>query len=416
MNTNLHFVFLQGMPSPFFRRIADRLAAAGCRVTGINFCFGDRLFWGDRDAVDYRGSLAAWPRFFADFLGSNAVTDIVLLGEQRNYHKPAVALAKARGIRVTVTDFGYLRPDWITLEPDGMCGNSTFPREPERIRRIAASVPKADLTARFTDSVEDMSRADQAYHWGNLLRNWRYPRYRRSDMRPHPLLYYPFTALQPLRARLQGDRKTAHVSTLLASGARYFVFPLQLEHDFQIVAYSPFDEMETPIRMVIGSFAMHAGADNRLAIKVHPFDPGLRNWRRIIARLAKAHGVADRIDYFDCNDLDEMIRGAAGMVTVNSTSGIRALQLGCPVKLLGQAMYDVPGLVFQGALDHFWSEAAPPDPALAGDFINAIAATIQIRGTFFSEPGLSAAVDAAAERLVSGRVGMTLGPSADVVA
>lgn len=125
---DLHFVFLQGMPSPFFSRVGQELSARGCKVTGINLSFGDWYFWCGENTVNYRGSVAQWPSFIGDFFDRESVTDLVLLGEQRTYHKDAIALAKLRNIRVSVTDFGYLRPDWITLEQDGMSGNSLFPK------------------------------------------------------------------------------------------------------------------------------------------------------------------------------------------------------------------------------------------------------------------------------------------------
>jgi capsular polysaccharide export protein len=40
---------------------------------------------------------------------------------------------------------------------------------------------------------------------------------------------------------------------------------------------------------------------------------------------------------------------AAGVVTVNSTAGLQALREGKPVVALGRALYDMPGLTFQGA-------------------------------------------------------------------
>ena len=63
-----HFLFLQGMPSPFFPRIAQALREHGHRCTRINFCLGDRLFWHGPDAIDYRGDLAGWPRYLEAFL------------------------------------------------------------------------------------------------------------------------------------------------------------------------------------------------------------------------------------------------------------------------------------------------------------------------------------------------------------
>ena len=90
-----HFVFLQGMPSPFFSRIAAALRANGCRTTRINLCFGDLLFWRGPDAVNYRGSYRGWPDYIDRFFVRESVTDVVLLGEQRRYHREAVAAAQA---------------------------------------------------------------------------------------------------------------------------------------------------------------------------------------------------------------------------------------------------------------------------------------------------------------------------------
>ncbi|WP_295386854.1 capsular biosynthesis protein [uncultured Thiodictyon sp.] len=401
----LHFVFLQGMPSPFFSRIGDRLSRAGCQVTGINLCFGDWFFWNGGETINYRGSLDAWPRFLDEFCAINTVTDLVLLGEQRNYHQRAVAVAQARGVRVTVTDFGYLRPDWITLERDGMGGNSRFPRSVEAIRALAMRLPAPDLTRRYSDSALRMAVGDLLYSFGNALLWWLFPRYQRSDKRPHPFIYAPASARRLLRARAGQRRAAAALQALRARTERYFVFPLQLEHDFQIVAYSPFTNLDEPIRLVIASFARHAAPDTCLLIKAHPWDPGVKNWAKRVGRWAAEVGVATRVVYIDGGNLDEMIHGSAGLVTVNSTSGIRALQLGSPVKLLGQAVYDVPGLTFQGHLDAFWSTAQPPDTGLVESFIRALTGTIQIRGVFFSEPGLTAAVTAAVERLLTQAVG-----------
>ena len=84
---------------------------------------------------------------------------------------------------------------------------------------------------------------------------------------------------------------------------------------------------------------------------------------------------------------------------VNSTVGVAALQAGVPVVTLGAAVYDMPGLTWQDGLDGFWTGAAPPDPRNVADFVHALAGTVQLRGVFYTEPGLSAAVKATAARL-----------------
>lgn len=404
--SDLHFLFLQGLPSAFFSRIARQLSALGCGVTGINLCVGDQLFWRGPNTVNYRGRLSDWPEFIAGFLDNNKITDIVLLGEQRSYHKHAIEAAKARNIRVTVTDFGYLRPDWITLERDGMNGNSRFPKDPEEILMLARDAPKADLSKRYTDSFWIMAVGDMLYHFGNYFIGWLFPHYRRPYKRDHPILHYLSIGRRLLFSRSGHRHATQRLSELKAGNARYFVFPLQLENDFQIVAYSPFDSLEDAIRLVIKSFAGNADADTRLLVKVHPLDPGLKNWKKFIYSLANELGIGARLDYFDGGNLDEIISGSEGMISVNSTAGIRALQLGSPVMTLGDAIYDVSGLTYQGQLDSYWTEAKRPDAAFVDAFVNAITCSIQIRGVFYSEPGLSAAVSEAVDRLYGLKVGL----------
>ncbi len=403
-----HFVFLQGMPSPFFRRIAHQLQHRHHRVTGICFSAGDWLFWQGLPKVNYRGRLRHWGLFFRQFCLSNQVTDLVLLGEQRRYHKQAVAIAQELGLRVTVTDFGYLRPDWITLERDGMSANSRFPRNPDIIRQQAAQLPDADLTVKFHDDADAMARGDLLYSFTNVFFWWLWPNYRRSDNRPPSLLYFPVIGLRLLRAKFNRQHANHQMQHILQAPGRLFVFPMQLEHDFQLVAYSPFDSVAEALWVVMRSFADHAKPDDRLVFKVHPWDPGLVHWRREIAHMAAELHLHDRVSYLDGGNLDTLITHSAGMVTVNSTAGLQALRLGSPVVVLGESIYDVPGLTFQHGLDRFWQEACAPDTGLLRDYLALMTASIQIRGVFFAEPGLSAAVDTACLRLLSGLVGEVL--------
>ncbi len=387
------------MPSPFFRRVAGLLEEHGFRTTRINLCAGDRLFWRGRNTIDYKGRPADWPRYIAQFFADNAVTDLVLLGEKRRYHREAVDAALSLGIRVSVTDFGYIRPDWITLERNGMSGASLFPRDPEAIRALARRAPEVDWTPRFVDSAYLMAKSDLLYNFANLLLAWQFPHYRRSDRRPPTLIYTPASAWRLLTNRLLHARISKAVARLRGGTDPYFLFPVQLDFDYQIVAYSPFEGMEQAIREVLSSFARHADPRARLVLKEHPWDPALKNWQRIMRKHAAALGIGERVSYLRGGSLDDLIRSSNGVVTVNSTSGIRALQLDRPLQVLGQAIFDVPGLTHQGGLDTFWSQASVPDMGLVEDFLKAVASTLQIRGVFFKKPGLDIAVKNAADKL-----------------
>ena len=151
---------------------------------------------------------------------------------------------------------------------------------------------------------------------------------------------------------------------------------------------------------MVESFARAAPAEAQLLVKLHPLDPGLKRWRRRIGRIAAAAGVASRVHaLLGVLPADEAILACRGIVTVNSTLGLRAVQLGRATRLLGEAIYDVPGLVWRGDADAFWTEAPPPDAALAADFLRAVAACLHLRGVFYARPGLDAAVAGAVRRL-----------------
>ncbi|MEW6133739.1 MAG: capsular biosynthesis protein [Pseudomonadota bacterium] len=397
------FLFLQGPSSPFFSLIADGLEAKGHAIHRINLCVGDQLFWRRHGAVNYRGKLSDWPAFIADFLDRHGVTDMLLLGEQRDHHKLAIAAAKARGIQVVATDFGYLRPDWIILEKDGIGAESRFPRDPAAILELGARVPGADLHKRYEDSFWRMALSEMAYHFSGYFLWWLFPHYRSFKVE-NPLLAYLGTGWRLLFSKRRAREAEAVLEALNSDATPYFLFPLQMENDYQIRAYSPYPDMETPIAEVIASFAGHAEHSARLLVKVHPWDPGLKNWGGIVRRHAERHGVADRVHYIDGGSLYAMIRKSRGMVTINSTTGIQALHMDSPLITLGQAIFDVPGLTFQGSLDDFWTRAAPPDPALRDAWVNATAAALQIRGVFYKQPGLNDAVQAAVARLHENRI------------
>lgn len=402
--TRRRFLFLQGPISPFFAEVAAGLRALGHATHRINLCLGDRLFWRGPGAVDFRDRPDAWPHFIGRFLDRHRITDLVLLGEQRPLHRVAIAAAQARGVAVTVTDFGYLRPDWIVLERDGMGPCSHFPRDPAQIRALAAGLPPLDATPRHDDRFALQAAWDVAFHLANLL-PWPFPHWR-SFLLHHPIPAYLATGWRLARRPADRRRAAAALAAAASTGGRLYAFAMQMETDYALRAYSRYPDNDAAIGEAISSFARGAAPDAQLLVKVHPLDPGLKNWPKRIRALAAAAGVADRVHWLPGLDADAVIHACRGIVTVNSTLGVRAIALGRATCTLGQAMYDIPGLTWQGALDRFWQHAPPPDEALTDAFLRAIAEYLHIRGVYYARPGRDAAVAAAVRRLTAEHVAL----------
>lgn len=392
------YLFLQGVCSPFFSRLGERLRADGAAVAKVNFTAGDAAYWRNGDASAFRGGAQALPDYYGAAFEKRGVTDVVLFGDRRPVHRPAVELAHRQGLRVHVFEEGYFRPHWITLERGGVNAHSALPRDPAWYREAARSTGPAPEPVPFRAPFWNRAGHDVAYHLCGALNPVCFPRYR---------THAPYGAAREYSAYLRRaaalrwrGRLDAVAVARVSSGSRpYYLLPLQLDGDSQIRDHSPFQSMRQVAALAIASFAQFAPEDSVLVVKNHPLDPGLSRHEDGVRGLARTYGVEDRVVYLERGHLPSLLARAAGVVTVNSTVGAAALEYGCPTMALSSAVYHLEGLTFQGPLDEFWRAAAPPDRELFLAFKAAVVHTTQVNGGFYSEPGMELAIASAAERI-----------------
>lgn len=394
------FLFLQGVCSPFFLRLADALRAQGHAVHKINFNGGDVLYWLPRPADLFRGDLAELPDFIQTLWQKYGITDQVLFGDCRPVHRPAIQQAKAFGIRTHVFEEGYFRPHWVTLERDGVNAYSLLPRNADWFRQVGSCVPEAAKPQAFRSPFRIRAAHDVLYHLANMT-NWLcFPHY--QNHAPYSaLLEYAGYIRRFLIIKLRENKDIQRIATVLNEATPFYVLPLQLGSDAQIRQHSRFANMTEVLYEVVSSFAQYAPRHSRLVIKNHPLDAGLINYQKIINRLLRQFNLAGRVFYLKSGDLVALLKQAAGTVTVNSTVGIHALSLGCPTIALSNAVYNVLGLTFQGELQDFWHNACPPDAALFRCYRNTVIHTTQINGGFYCATGIALAINNAVPLLTA---------------
>ncbi|MFX1766417.1 capsular biosynthesis protein [Paraburkholderia sp. A1RI-2L] len=392
------FLALQGTASHFFSRLSESLSEKGHSVQRINFCGGDLLYSsGETRALNFTERTQDLPAWYEQKIGSGSFSDIFLFGDCRAIHTPLHPVAERHGVRVHVFEEGYVRPYWLTLEQYGVNGRSRMPRDPAwYLEHRFASVPQAQATGY---NLYERAWHDIRYRLGNAFYAARFPGYK--SHRPYNGMK-EYSALAARFARQKGHRDDAVRATtdLVNSKRSCYLFPLQLNSDSQIVVHSPFSGgVREAIERVMRSFAQHAPADALLVIKNHPLDTGLVEYKRFARELAKSLDMAQRLVYLEAGHLPTLLEHSRGVVVVNSTVGLSALHHRRPLVALGNAVYDMPGMTWQGRLDDFWLDASPPDMELYQAFLHYVICNTQINGDFYTQRGIAMATAGAVARL-----------------
>ncbi len=384
-----NFLFLQGPHGPFFGQLAAMLQCTGAHVWRIGFNRGDQAFWPHKTRYTaFHGTIDTWPDAISIHFTQHAITDLVLYGDTRPVHAQAISLAKSAGITVHVFEEGYLRPHWVTYERGGSNGHS-------RLMDMSVADMRADLAQ------TDVDLAAAPAHWGDMRRHmfWgavyhgillagrrRYPAFR-----PHRsltagqefFLYAKRYALLPLHsiARMLATLRIRH------GGFPYHLALLQLEHDASFQMHSPFATMADFLAEVIAGFAKGAPAHHHLVFKAHPLEDGRVNLPRIIAKIARDHGIAARVHFVRGGKLARLLDFATTAVTVNSTAGQQALWRGLPLKTFGASVYSKPEFVSSQPLDQFFATPKKSDSRAYRDYRHYLLETSQVAGGYYSSHG-----------------------------
>jgi len=379
-----HALLLQGPVGPFFRRFAEDLRRRGTRVTKVNFNAGDAMFFRGQDVIAYDGTLAAWPETFRKLVAERQIDAVFVFGDRRPIHMAVIEIAKQLGIAVWAFEEGYLRPNHVTLERGGVNGNSPMPRDPSLYR--AAIHPVTPEPLPVGNAFYRHAMWTMLHSFALTFGFWLYPRYQHH--RNSGFFYNAFCWTRGGLRKLEYKVKERGFLDRLvtAHDGRYFVFPLQVHCDSQIT-HSDYASMEELIDETVRTFAASAPADQLLVVKHHPHDTPYKDYTKLLRELGAKYGCADRLRY--CHDLHlpTLLKHARGVVTMNSTVGISALHHRAPVKVMGRAVYDVPGLTSTKTLAKFFAEPGKVDHELYEKFVAWMRAHNQVNGSFYRRIG-----------------------------
>ena len=395
-------ILLQGPVGPFFSELRQQLIARGFDVIKVNFNGGDRFFSGSSDDINFVGSPPEWAAWLTDFMRLRRPAAITLFGDSRPYHLEALRVASDQRVAVWSLEEGYIRPNYIACERGG--NNALSPirwsaRNPEfhPVARNLSGGNHIPAMAMFA-ALHTLAKSVSANRFrGNVSH--------KSRSLPSECVRWALNVARKV-AYAESNRR---VMSRIRDGqlCRYFIVALQVHDDLNLLRHGRGWTMERLIEETARSFSQHAPAGHLLLFKVHPLDRGHLPYRKLVTNAAMAYGCRGRFTVVDDGPIGQMIRHSDGVITVNSTSGLLALQQGKPLLVLGDAVYSSAALntispTSPDQLHAFWKTARSARRCDVYHFTDRLLCESLIEGSFYAQPFRSAACAGVADRIQNG--------------
>lgn len=388
-------LILQGPVGPFFGRLQSFLQSQGVDAWRVSFHAADRMFCNRDNTLHFDGDLASWESWLRRTLMFGGFGTILLFGSERPAHSIARRIAAATDVKVISMEEGYIRPGFITIEADGNNANSPLVGQIHPNKPVQETPPGVSY-----NSLRRMIAFGAAYYTVRGLTAFG----ARRDLfhRQTPLVSEALYWTRNLARRLlRGEANFAKIQHLLEHcDKRFYLVPLQVGADANLTRFAKGWNSPRLIAESIRSFAKTAPKNTRLVFKIHPMERGHNGLTPLIERTAAACNVADRVDVIETGSLGLLTRHSAGMITVNSSSGLSAIFHGVPLMVLGQAIYAHPDLAtVTPDFDRFWTAGHVAQSDLRETYIAWIKQEALMPGDFYCDIGMQVAARSVLEKL-----------------
>jgi capsular polysaccharide export protein len=362
-------LMLQGPVGPFFDRIALWLMSRGAEVRRVAFQAGDEHDCQALKPIRFTDSPTAWPQKLGALLIDFKPDCIVLFGQSRLHHKIALERARAIDIPTVVMEEGYFRPGFVTMELGGVNGYSTTLDRFVWGRPDEAGLKPVSIKPQVTRShFQKMAWHASQHYLAMSDGKSQYPHYTHHRI-DNPNFYARYWIRSWFRKGWHRSADRRFQRWLFDSGQPYYFVPLQLDGDSQITQHSLFPSNIDFVVRVIRSFAEHAPLESVLVFRQHPHARGGASHEPLIRSLAAALDVSPRVHHMVEGDTPDLAQNSMGVVLINSTVGLQAMERKAPLMVLGDAPYKQQELVFTGELDDFWFRRPRPDDNMVDGFL-----------------------------------------------
>lgn len=396
-----NILLLQGPVGPFFSRFTDHLTSCGHNVQHVVFHAGDYFFSRPKQRVVCFGGGQKWRQWLTEKLDSKQIDVIIFYGSERPAHKIACELGKLHNVEIISLEEGYIRTGYITVEK--FANNSNSP--------LAGKIPDVSFRPmkKAKDLLETKNNMLLIYYYGTLyfnFRGWFSSAKQRELFHRHvPLVVEWGRWIRNIYRKLTTQNKNDIIVHKILNqwSEKYFIIPLQVAADVNLQNAAMGWDTPRLIKQSIISFAKAAPSDMKLVFKVHPMERGHSRIAPLVVKLAKQHNVSDRVIVIDDGSLGEITSQSAGMITINSSSGLSAIFHGVPLLVIGKAIYtnSVLAVCANGEpnFDEFWNSKHVATPEFRKTYLSWIVEKALVPGDYYSGQGIDLACKSISEKI-----------------
>lgn len=376
-------LLLQGPMGDFFSQLALWLEQNHIESHKLILNGGDWFFSKNTNNLHYRGRLSLFDQWLTDQVKKHQFDAMVCFGDCRFYHRIAKQVASELGVKFFVFEEGYVRPNYITFEEEGVNDFSSFKRYYQGADQSIPDIPLPDRPEQVDSNFQKLIQSAICYYLFWVLCLFLYPYYKHHRLLS-PIQEIFYWAKSGIQRVINARREPYQFLNLIQHHSeRYFIVALQVHNDSQVRVHSDYPDVKDFIEEVMLSFSKHTDKKKHLVLKHHPMDRGYRNYSRLIKNLGLKFGIQDRVHYVCDVHLPTLMKHSLGVVTINSTTGIQSLHHGKPVIALGRAIYNLPKLTYQESLDKFWHNPGRVNRLHYRRFRYALVYYSQLNGSYY---------------------------------
>jgi capsular polysaccharide export protein len=275
--------------------------------------------------------------FLHDLNNSKPIDRILIWNETFMFDSLAKAFADTNNIPVTLFEAGIFRPHTITVDNKGVNYGNSVPNNTQFYSNLNNESEKKVLDGNFITNTNFYTFNRPILKKNYLLEKIKDIIYTKVFKNELDVKFIS----EPLSSKFQKEfqKKTKKSDYGIIDLPKDYIFvPFQVHDDSQVILNSP--HINHMGQLVDQVYQATRNSNTAIIFKEHPADEGRVDYTDLYNKYS-----SEKMIFLRDGDTSELITNSKLVITINSTVGIEALERGKPVITLGNAYYNIEGIV-----------------------------------------------------------------------